>query len=83
LADTKIDAYKLARDLGDLGGKTVHLTGCAKSCAVAGTADITLQAQAPGRYTVYRKDGKDSARFGRCVAENAAIAAVAGIVSAV
>lgn len=82
LADTKIDARVLARDLGDVGGKTVHLTGCAKSCAVAGTADITLLAQAPGRYTVFRKDGNDSARFGRCVAENAAIAEIAAVVSA-
>ena len=82
LADTKNDALALSRDLGDLGGKTVHLTGCAKSCAVAGTADITFLAQAPGRYTVFCKDGNDSARFGRCLAENAAIAAVAGIVSA-
>lgn len=82
-ADTKADALVLARDFGDLGGKTVHLTGCAKSCAVAGTADITLQALAPGRYTVFRKDGNDSARFGRCVAESAAIADAAGIVSAV
>jgi len=82
LADTKTDALLLARDLGDLGGKTVHLTGCAKSCAVAGTADITLLAQAPGRYTVFRKDGNDSARFGRCLAENAARAEIAGIVSA-
>jgi precorrin-3B synthase len=68
--------------LGDLGGKTVHLTGCAKSCAVAGTADVTLQALAPGRYTVFRKDGNDSARFGRCVAEDAAIADAARVVSA-
>ncbi len=82
LADTKADALVLARDLGDLGGKTVHLTGCAKSCAVAGTADITLLAQAPGRYTVFRKDGNESARFGRCLAENATIADAAGIVSA-
>ncbi len=82
LADTKIDADRLARDLGDLGGKTVHLTGCAKSCAVAGTADVTLQALAPGRYTVFRKDGNDSARFGRCVAEDAAIADAARVVSA-
>ncbi len=82
LADTKTDALAIARDLGDLGGKTVHLTGCAKSCAVAGTADITLLAQAPGRYTVFRKDGNDSARFGWCVAENAARAEIAGIVSA-
>lgn len=82
LADTKIDTHVLARDLCDLGGKTVHLTGCAKSCAVAGAADITLLAQAPGRYTVYRKDGNDSARFGRCLAENAVIAEIAGIVSA-
>jgi precorrin-3B synthase len=82
LADTKTDALVLARDLGDLDGKTVHLTGCAKSCAVAGTADITLLAQSPGRYTVFRKDGNDSARFGRCVADNAAIAEIAGIVTA-
>lgn len=81
-ADTKNDALALARDLGALGGKTVHLTGCAKSCAVAGTADITLLAQAPGRYTVFGKDGDDSARFGRCVADNAAIAEIAGIVTA-
>lgn len=82
LADTKADAHAIARDLGDLGGKTVHLTGCSKSCAVAGTADITLLAQAPGRYTVFRKDGNDSTRFGHCVAESAAIAEIAGIVSA-
>jgi precorrin-3B synthase len=82
LADTKADALAIARDLGDLDGQTVHLTGCAKSCAVAGTADITLQALAPGRYTVFRKDGNDSARFGRCLAENAATAEIAGIVSA-
>jgi len=82
LADTKADALVLARDLGDLGGKAVHLTGCAKSCAVAGAADFTLQALAPGRYTVFRKDGNDSARFGRCLAENAVIGDAAGIVSA-
>jgi precorrin-3B synthase len=82
MADTKTDALVLARDLGDLGGRTVHLTGCGKSCAVAGTADVTLQALAPGRYTVFRKDGNDSARFGRCVAENAAIGDAAGAVSA-
>ncbi|KPW62482.1 Cobalamin biosynthesis protein CobG [Pseudomonas cannabina] len=54
LADTKADALQLAAGLA--GGQPVHLSGCARSCAAAHIAPVTLLAVAPGRYDLYFRD---------------------------
>ena len=64
LADTRSDALRLAERLP--AGVDVHLTGCARSCAAAHCAPYTLLAVAPGRYDLYRRDGRPG--FGQCVA---------------
>ncbi len=67
---TKEDAAWLADGLASAGesGPSIHLSGCAKSCAVAGTADVTLVAVAERSYDVYRRNGAAGSRFGRRVA---------------
>lgn len=70
MSDTKADALRLAQSLSG-GGKLpglVHFTGCAKSCASAGVADVTLLAAAPGTYALYRKSAAGPDKFGREIA---------------
>ena len=55
-ADTRLHAAQLAMALaGQERGQTVHLSGCNRSCAMPGTADVTLLAVAPDAYDVYRR----------------------------
>ncbi|KTT11348.1 oxidoreductase [Pseudomonas oryzihabitans] len=53
-ADTKGDALHLAERLP--AGVVVHLSGCPRSCALAGQAPHTLLAVAPGRYDLFVRD---------------------------
>jgi precorrin-3B synthase len=62
-ADTLADALALAEQL-DRPMK-IHLSGCDKSCAAAGTLPVTLVAVAPGRYDLYCEDLEAQNRFGR------------------
>lgn len=54
LADTKADARQLANLLGR--AIPVHFTGCARSCARATVAPVTLLAAASGRYDLFYRD---------------------------
>lgn len=54
LADTKGDALRLAELLGR--AIPVHLSGCARSCAQASVAPVTLLATGPGRYDLFFRD---------------------------
>ena len=69
LADVQSDAWKLDAPFSG----TVHLSGCAKSCAVPGTADVTLVAVADGLYDLYRRESVDRSRFGTPIASRIAI----------
>jgi precorrin-3B synthase len=73
LSDTKLDARALALTLSTTSSRTVHFSGCAKSCASAGVADVTLVASAPGLYDIYRKAGLRRGRFGTMIARGATI----------
>lgn len=53
-ADTKSDALRLAEQLP--ADVEVHLSGCPRSCALAGQAPHTLLAVAPGRYDLFGRD---------------------------
>ncbi|AXK67111.1 precorrin-3B synthase [Burkholderia sp. IDO3] len=53
-ADTKRDALALAARIGR--PLDLHLTGCARHCALPHAATHTLVAVAPGRYDLYRRD---------------------------
>lgn len=53
-ADTKGDALRLAERLP--ADVEVHLSGCPRSCALAGQAPHTLLAVAPGRYDLFVRD---------------------------
>jgi len=53
-ADTKGDAQRLAERLP--ADVEVHLSGCPRSCALAGQAPHTLLAVAPGRYDLFVRD---------------------------
>lgn len=53
-AETKGDALRLAERLP--AGVAVHLSGCPRSCALAGQAPHTLLAVAPGRYDLFVRD---------------------------
>jgi len=53
-ADTKGDALRLAEQLP--AEVEVHLSGCPRSCALAGQAPHTLLAVAPGRYDLFVRD---------------------------
>ena len=66
LSDTKADALALARAIGPAGKRppTIHLTGCARSCAHAGVADATLLAAAPGRYELFANSSDANGRIG-------------------
>ncbi len=69
-SDTKADALALARLLPAQirTRRVIHLSGCAKSCASAATADVTLLASAPGTYELFREVKGSSGRFGRSMA---------------
>ncbi len=70
LADAKGDARRLAGLLVDSKlQETVHVSGCSKSCAVPGTADVTLVGVANGLYDLYRRDPAGGTRFGARLAE--------------
>jgi precorrin-3B synthase len=69
LADVQGDAEKIAS--GFTG--TMHLSGCAKSCAVPGTADVTLVAIADGLYDLYRRAPAGGSRFGTLIASRVGI----------
>lgn len=70
MTDTKTDAQKLAGLLRESAGRgTVHISGCSKSCAVPGTADITLVGVANGLHDLYRRDPTGGTRFGARLAE--------------
>lgn len=66
-SDTKAEALELARSLAD-GTRTVHLSGCEKSCASPAVADITLVAAGSGVYDVFAK-GAGESRFGQWMAK--------------
>ncbi|MDF0501783.1 precorrin-3B synthase, partial [Burkholderia cenocepacia] len=53
-ADTKRDALALAARIGR--PLDVHLTGCARHCALPHPATHTLVAVAPAHYDLYRRD---------------------------
>jgi len=53
-ADTKGDALQLAGRLP--AGVAVHLSGCPRSCALAGQAPHTLLAVGPGHYDLFVRD---------------------------
>lgn len=75
MSDTKADALRLIQAL-EGGGKLpglVHFTGCAKSCASAGIADVTLLGTAPGTYALYRKSAAGPDKFGREIAAKVGI----------
>ncbi len=72
-SDTKADALALTSRLSG-GARSVHLSGCAKSCAAVAAADNTLVAVAPGVYDVYAKDAlQTESRFGRRLAKAATL----------
>ena len=66
-ADTKADALEIARRLAASAtpGPSVHVSGCAKSCASARLADATLVATAPGRYELFLKTNGEAGTSGR------------------
>ncbi|WP_258007733.1 precorrin-3B synthase [Burkholderia thailandensis] len=68
-ADTKTDALALAARLA--APVDVHVTGCARSCALPHPAAHTLVASAAGRYDLYRRDGATG--FGLAVARQLTI----------
>ena len=77
LADTKGDALQLATLLQQHGPiLDVHLSGCARSCAAAHSAPVTLLAVSPGHYDLYFRDATLPG-FGALHARNLTIEAVA------
>ncbi|WP_322615661.1 precorrin-3B synthase [Pseudomonas sp. BIC9C] len=82
LAETKGDALQLASLLQRHGQTpSVHLSGCARSCAAAHTAPVTLLAVAPGHYDLYFRDAAQPG-FGALHARNLTIEAVAALLDA-
>jgi precorrin-3B synthase len=82
LAETKGDAVQLAALLQRHGhALSVHLSGCARSCAAAHIAPATLLAVAPGHYDLYFRDAAQ-AGFGTLHARNLTIEAVATLLDA-
>ncbi|VVP95495.1 Sulfite reductase [ferredoxin] [Pseudomonas fluorescens] len=82
LAETKGDALQLAALLHLHGhALSVHLSGCARSCAAAHTAQATLLAVAPGHYDLYFRDAAQPG-FGALHARNLTIEAVAALLDA-
>ena len=78
LADTKADALQLA---ALQPGVEVHLSGCARSCAAAHTAPVTLLAVSPGHYDVYFRDAAQPG-FGRLHARTLSIEAAGALLRA-
>ena len=82
LAETKGDALQLATLLQRHGQTpSVHLSGCARSCAAAHTAPVTLLAVTPGHYDLYFRDAAQPG-FGALHARNLTIEAVAALLDA-
>lgn len=73
LADTQSDGRHLAQLLADSKLPSVHLTGCAKSCASISPAPVTLLARAPMRYDLFLCDNAGPSRFGRLLASDITI----------
>ncbi len=72
-ADTKTDGHALAALFHAGGIRDVHLSGCAKSCASARTAEATLVAVSPGRYDLFLRERIGQDGFGRLTAGNIAV----------
>lgn len=82
LADTKGDARLLgALRKNERSQDQVHLTGCARSCACAHTAPVTLLASSNGRYDVYFRDAALPG-FGALQARNLTIEAAGALLDA-
>ncbi|MBV7553037.1 precorrin-3B synthase [Pseudomonas sp. PDM28] len=82
LAETKGDALQLATLLQrHRQTPSVHLSGCARSCAAAHTAPVTLLALSPGHYDLYFRDAAQPG-FGALHARNLTIEAVAALLDA-
>ena len=82
LAETKGDALQLATLLQrHRQTPSVHLSGCARSCAAAHTAPVTLLAVSPGHYDLYFRDAAQPG-FGALHARNLTIEAVAALLDA-
>lgn len=92
LANTKLDARALsnvaqqhfAAQARSDAPPSIHVTGCARSCAAAHCAAFTLLAQAPGRYTLYqRKEGAErSSRFGHMLAQSVDVNTAGAMIAA-
>ncbi|MHC8316390.1 precorrin-3B synthase [Pseudomonas sp. LB3P31] len=82
LSDTKGDARLLAAvRQGRPSQDQVHLTGCARSCACAHTAPVTLLASSNGHYDVYFRDAALPG-FGALQARNLTIDAAGALLDA-
>ncbi|EEQ96013.1 precorrin-3B synthase [Brucella intermedia LMG 3301] len=86
LADTQADGGKLATRLSP-GTSSVHITGCAKSCAALAPLPHTLLARSAGRYDLYTQelfpqDGAGPSRFGRLLATDITIDEAAHLLNA-
>ncbi|MHA3737990.1 precorrin-3B synthase [Pseudomonas sp. Eth.TT006] len=79
LADSKGDARLLASLLPQ--ALQVHVSGCARSCAAAHCAPVTLLAVSPGHYDLYFRDATQPG-FGALHAHNLTIEAVATLLAA-
>jgi precorrin-3B synthase len=76
LADTKADAKWLAQQLPSQPPLSVHLSGCARSCASAQVAPATLLATSPGHYDLYVRDASQPG-FGALQARHLSLDAAA------
>ncbi|WP_083233052.1 precorrin-3B synthase [Pseudomonas graminis] len=82
LADTKADGLRLAALLQENAiSRAVHLSGCARSCAAAHVAPVTLLAASPGRYDLYFRHA-EKAGFGDLHARDLTIEAVGALLTA-
>ncbi|EXL07998.1 precorrin-3B synthase [Brucella anthropi] len=86
LADTQTDGKRLATYLAP-GKSSVHITGCAKSCAALAPLPHTLLARSTGRYDLYAQetfpqDGAGPSRFGRLLATDITIDEAACLLNA-
>ncbi|MBB5190961.1 precorrin-3B synthase [Silvimonas terrae] len=76
-ADVKTDAVALAGLL--TVPRTVHLSGCPRSCAAAHTAPWTLLAVSPGHYDLYQRSAEG--RFGTRLAQQLNVEQAAGVLN--
>lgn len=86
LADTQTDGKELASHLTH-GTTSVHVTGCAKSCAALTPLPHTLLARSRGRYDLYaqnkfQQDKTGPSRFGQLLATDITIDEAARLLSA-